>query len=216
MLGVMALSLGLTQLSTPSAPNAGRPQAAAAAGTVFAARRLFADMQFELISRLRVGSTAIGLVEGQDFDIRPSRGKGLGVYALRDIPAGTLLGRYTGKLYTLREADEALAAGETSGDYFYLLHKERSLLEPMILDAEGDQQSWCRFVNHSKRRANCDLLEVEEPIGPFTLPLDIVVMVSTRAIASGSELLFDYGSDYWDNRLGQNRWSPRRLIIDYL
>ena len=113
MLGVMALSLGLTQLSTPSAPNAGRPQAAAAAGTVFAARRLFADMQFELISRLRVGSTAIGLVEGQDFDIRPSRGKGLGVYALRDIPAGTLLGRYTGKLYTLREADEALEERKT-------------------------------------------------------------------------------------------------------
>ena len=178
------------------------------------ARNQLADLQFQILSRIR--RVDFGLEEGTDYEIRPSPGKGQGVFALREIPAGRLLGRYTGQLLTLREADEALAAGDTSGDYFYLLKKENSLLEPMILDAEGDEQSWCRFVNHSKRRANCDLLEVEEPIGPFTLPLDIVVMVSTRTIAPGSELLFDYGSDYWDNRLGQNRWSPRRLIIDYL
>lgn len=180
---------------------------------IISPRRIIADLQFAAISQLN--GIAL-LVEGQDFEIRPSTGKGLGVFALRDIPQGTLLGRYTGEIRTLENAENALRQGETSGDYFYLLNREVSLdSKAVILDAEcSASSSWCRYVNHSRRLANCELLDVEEPIGPFTLPMEIVVMVATQAIGQGRELLFDYGSDYWDNRLGKG-FSLQRLKVDY-
>ena len=57
----------------------------------------------------------------RDVEVRPSFGKGQGVFAMRDIPVGTVVARYNGKLYSLPEFEQALIDESTSGDYAFQL-----------------------------------------------------------------------------------------------
>jgi hypothetical protein len=95
-----------------------------------------------------VGSGELQL--GKDIELRPSFGKGMGVFALRNIPVETVLSRYSGQLYSVAEFEQALLADETTGDYAF------QVIPGWVVDGEDpERSSWSRYVNHSMRRQNC-------------------------------------------------------------
>ena len=169
------------------------------------------------------------LVVGRDVEIREAgRGKGLGVFATRPIPAGTLVERYGGD-YGMVE--EFKAAG-SSGKYAW------QVADGWTIDAEDPKRSnWARYINHSVGRENCLAVPTDLPAILLRTPLPSPYAVwfeTTRDIAPGEELLYDYGAAYWDpltplsRRLHaalpegsplyvlNARLNPKRFIIDWL
>lgn len=138
---------------------------------------------------------------GVDVEIR-SNDKGRGLYACRDIAEGELIGRYDGKHISMNEFESS----DSSGTYAMVLANN------MVVDGEdASSSSFVRYLNHSRRRANCisqDAWEASE--GDVTAA---VYLEAATDIAEGQELLFDYGSEYWDAYIG--RFSPQRLVVDY-
>ena len=143
------------------------------------------------------GTAALRL--GEDVEVRPSPGKGRGVFALRDIPDEAVVARYAGRLYAQAAFDAAESAGETSGDYAL------ELAPGWIIDGEDpERSSWARYINHSMRRRNCFALS-----GP-----GFIYLRATKDIPKGGELFFEYGDDYWQERAPERSW--RRVAIDLL
>jgi len=97
---------------------------------------------------------------GEDVAIRPSPGKGRGLFAMRRYEAGEFICRYTGLLRSKDEFMRGFLAGETSGDYLYLLGGS-----DMYVDADDpEQSSVARFINHSLRRQNCAAADICLPV----------------------------------------------------
>lgn len=152
-------------------------------------------------------SSRTELALGRDVEVRPSGGKGQGVFALKPIGKGQLIGRYQGIVRSDYDYSVAYEHGLTSGAYIMTLG------DTWVLDGDDEERSaWTRFVNHSKRKANCASYMLT--ISPLEQRLNCVYFEATRDIASGEEILVDYGEEYWDSRIG--RWSLNRLAIDYL
>lgn len=174
------------------------------------------------------------LVLGRDVAVRPSRGRGLGIFALRPIPANTFIERYDGEMG--RVADQK-AAG-SSGKYNFGL--EYNFDDPELswaVDAEKPSRSgYARYINHSVGRRNCRSVYTDLPrwLIPTPLPSPYAVWIeSKRDIAAGEELFYDYGQPYWDEltplsrplqaRLPKDsllfalnaRLNPRRVVIDW-
>jgi SET domain-containing protein len=185
--------------------------------------RLATDACWTILNS-RVGSSPLRL--GHDIKLDVSRGRGTGVFALRELPAGTLVTRYTGELRTIRAHERITGAGRTSGRYAFQLGAD------WVIDAESTRGSgWGRYINHSVRRCNCEAVPVgwEQipgvlwagarsllakvklyPAAPFA-----VFFETTRRIAPGEELFIDYGSEYWERQTSLPWLHPRRVMIDY-
>ena len=173
------------------------------------------------------GVNAQGLQVGEDVEIREARGRGLGVYAKRSIPAGTMICRYWGVVRTRAEHEQLAESGryafDLSGEY--------------IVDAEP-VENLARYINHSVRRENCQAVPVDVPdlLQQWPLPSPYAIWLEAKVdIEIGSELLYDYGAAYWDaetplmghavhGTLPKSSWSyrlharlnPRRVVIDLL
>ena len=150
--------------------------------------RTFTDVCWRLqsgeVPELKVGS---------DILLADSPGKGKGAFAARDISAGTFLCRYTG---FLRNADTHAAAcnrGMTSLDYVW------GLSDGWVIDAEDPRcSSWGRYINHSKRKQNCQHVFVCLPdVVPGWVPSQpyAVWFETVRDIKEGEELFLDYVRD---------------------
>lgn len=145
---------------------------------------------------------------GVDVQLRESRGRGLGVFAARDILPGEVLGRYEGRLMSETQYTAAVATGSTTGAYAFELGDSG-----WLVDGENSlQANWLRFVNHSVRKANCEAGACKVFGETFAIYLE-----ATRPISAGRECFFNYGREYWDRELGsRNRLTWRRLKIDYI
>ena len=150
---------------------------------------------------------------GVDVEIKPSKGRGLGLFALRDFKPGELIGPYTGVLASETDYIKARLQRRTSGDYgtaVSALYAGRSL----YVDAEPDGEARCSasYINHSIRRQNVEFTELSLEAW---LP-DVPFIRTTRRVSAGSELFVDYGASYWDDVPGLDKpWRIRRLIVDY-
>lgn len=150
--------------------------------------------------RSRMGLTECQL--GIDVELQSAgERKGQGVFARRTINQGELIGRYSAPVSNRETAAESSYSFQLRGS-------------PFVLDAQDPRRSnWLRFVNHSRRRDNC----IPVPASVRFLGEDInyaVVFQASKRIEVGEELLFDYGTRYWD-RMFPNRWDPQRILIDY-
>ena len=105
----------------------------------------------------------------KDFEIRSSPKKGSGVFATRDIPAGTIIGDYLGMIVPNADVDE-----EKQGLYAMLLNDQLSILA-------NPKESGIHLINHSCE-PNCGMY----PLGDHT------VYFARRKIFRGEELAVSY------------------------
>ncbi|KAL1530592.1 hypothetical protein AB1Y20_001492 [Prymnesium parvum] len=141
------------------------------------------------------------LVLGRDVAVRSTGdARGDGLFALRDLEAGQLVERYTGVCMT----DEEYESCDSLGNYAF------ELGNGVTMDGEDPRKSsFVRYINHSVRRANCEAFQAWDENDVTAA----VYIETKRPIRAGEELLFDYGSGYWDSRAP--RFSPSRIMIDY-
>ena len=159
--------------------------------------RLFTDVCWSLTC---AASGVRGAELGDEVSLRPSAGKGYGVYANVPIPAGSYLCRYTGFLRDAEAHTRACNMGLTSLDYAWALGD-------WVIDADDSSfSSWARYVNHSRGpKRNVQHVYVSLPEWIQALPLPVpkepyaVWFEAKRDIAVGEELLVDYGTNYWDS-----------------
>jgi uncharacterized protein len=104
-------------------------------------------------------------------------GRGLGVYAVNDICENSFIGEYTGYLQI------------GSGDKYCWDYPEVPGYNELELSAlKGGNET--RFINHSFQ-PNCyaDHFPVDG--------IYVIIITSLNNITAGSELLLDYGDNYW-------------------
>lgn len=115
--------------------------------------------------------------------ILPGAGKGL--FAKELIPKGTRIVEYKGKISTWKEVDD----DDGNNGYIYYVKRHH------VIDASRNANSLARYANDAKglRRVtgianNAEY--VEEGLK--------VYIESRKNIPAGSEILVEYGKDYWD------------------
>ncbi|HTA64186.1 MAG TPA: SET domain-containing protein-lysine N-methyltransferase [Xanthomonadaceae bacterium] len=116
--------------------------------------------------------------------VRHSKIHGNGMFAATDIPVGTRLIEYKGRLMTHRNADQ-LYDGSTESGHTFLF----TLNDKYILDANVDGND-ARWINHGCD-PNCEAV-LEEADGSDRRK-DRVFIESKRAIKAGEELTYNYG-----------------------
>ena len=115
----------------------------------------------------------------KDIDYAIKRtASGLGLFALKPIPAGKRIVEYTGPLVSNAEVKR-----RTKGKYFFGVNTKWSI--------DGTPRSnIARYVNHSCR-PNCDAVVSKRRVWIW----------SRRAIKAGEELSYDYGKEYFDDHI---------------
>lgn len=115
--------------------------------------------------------------------VLPGAGKGL--FAKELIPKGTRIVEYKGKISTWKEVDD----DDCNNGYIYYVKRHH------VIDASRHANSLARYANDAKglRRVtgitnNAEY--VEEGLK--------VYIESRKNIPAGSEILVEYGKDYWD------------------
>ena len=105
-------------------------------------------------------------------------GSGLGLFALKAVPAGKRIIEYTGPLVSNEEVER-----RTKGKYFFGVNTKWSI--------DGSPRSnTARYINHSCR-PNCDAVVSKRRVWIW----------SRRAIKAGEELTYDYGREYFDEHI---------------
>lgn len=116
--------------------------------------------------------------------VRRSPIHGNGVFAARDLPAGYSIIQYRGKLLTHAQADRRYGGSVESGHTFLFTLNERYVLD----GNEGGNSA--RWMNHSCA-PNCQAV-MHEHDGKDR-GRDRIFIETTRAVAAGEELVYDYG-----------------------
>jgi len=113
--------------------------------------------------------------------------KGLGVFAVTDIPKGNFVLEYSGELITGPEAQsrEVSYSQDQSVGCFLYYFKWRDT--SYCVDASANSGRLGRLVNHSKKKANLQSRVFEHKGVPH------ILFFATTDIHSGEELLYDYG-----------------------
>ena len=115
-----------------------------------------------------------------DVEVRASPVHGAGVFALRSLPPGLLVGVYEGRRYAPSQARER----EWDGALTYLF----GLSDGTLIDA-SDGGNATRHINHSCA-PNCQATEESDDEGELS-----VVIRTRRRIREGEELFIDYRLD---------------------
>lgn len=116
--------------------------------------------------------------------LRRSPIHGNGVFATRDIAAGTELVQYRGLLRTIAQADRVYADTSGTGHTFLF-----TLNDKYVIDANvgGNVARW---INHGCE-PNCEAFVHESADGDPRK--ERVIIEARRAIKAGEELTYDYG-----------------------
>ncbi|WP_257385782.1 SET domain-containing protein [Tahibacter caeni] len=109
---------------------------------------------------------------------------GNGVFAVTDIPAGTTLIEYRGKLLTHAQADKRYPGNADTGHTFLFTLNDR-----YVIDA-NEGGNIARWINHSCE-PNCQSSLEEDPDGDARK--DRVMIETVRDVRAGEELCYDYG-----------------------
>ncbi len=114
----------------------------------------------------------------------PSHGKGL--FASRDIPWGVKIIEYKGQLISDALAEKRIAEG---ADCVFELGDDANLDGAV----EGNE---ARYINHARANPNCFILRDDGRIW---------VVAGIEGVKKGEELTFDYGSDYYPQKIRPRR-----------
>lgn len=124
----------------------------------------------------------------------PSAGRGL--FTLVDIPKGTLIVEYKGRLRKWKEVEAV--DGENS--YIFQISSR------WAVDAEKALKTFGRYANDARgeRRSNGHRNNAEYVVKGLK-----VYIKSTRKIHAGNEVFCDYGRAYWTADMAQKRERAR-------
>lgn len=118
------------------------------------------------------------LLEKDNYTVKKTRKKGRGIFALKEIPAGTLIGDYTGRVIKDEEID-ALEKKYNNACYSMDYYNNGTSIFPLNVKAVG-----IHLLNHSCA-PNCDTYFYYGHTLFFTL----------RKVWPGEELTIDYSFD---------------------
>ena len=131
--------------------------------------------------------------------------KGKGLFALADIPEGTFIGEYTGQVLT----EEAYLQRYPDADPEYAFEVN----DNYIIDAVNpEQSSFLRYANHCPD-ADSNLLNTV--FRKKRQRHKEVKFFASRSIASGEELQFDYGEQFWMRRKHLLASQPAVVSYEY-
>ncbi|KAG8165872.1 hypothetical protein KVR01_004424 [Diaporthe batatas] len=102
---------------------------------------------------------------------------GFGVFAREDIPKGTLIGEYLGRLVPFHPCPRVESA------YVYVITGR----------AECDAETYCNITHFINHNCNCNTNPVTAMYGGRA----VVVFSTKREIAAGEEITIDYGPEYF-------------------
>ncbi len=99
---------------------------------------------------------------------------GLGLFAAEDIPKGTRIIQYTGKIISNEEADQH------RGRYLFTLDAEQTI-------DGSSRKNLARYINHSCRpNADSDVIDKE------------IWIIAKRKIKASEEITINYGRSYFN------------------
>jgi len=113
------------------------------------------------------------------------KGAGKGLFTKMDIPRGTKIVEYKGKVSTWKEVD----SHEGLNGYIYYVNRQH------VIDARPARGAVARYANDARgivrsQGVNNNCTYIIEGLK--------VYIKSMRHIPAGSELLVGYGKEYWD------------------
>jgi len=115
--------------------------------------------------------------------LRPGAGKGL--FAKEMIPKGTRIVEYKGEITTWKEVDH----NEGSNGYIYYVKRNH------VIDASRTTEALARYANDARGLARVKGITNNAEYTEEGLK---VYIESTKDIPAGTEILVDYGKEYWD------------------
>jgi uncharacterized protein len=110
--------------------------------------------------------------------MRRSSIHGQGLFALRDIPWGVRIIRYSGERINDAEANDRIDRG---ADAIFELARDENI------DGRSNG-SLAQFINHGRKAPNCFVLRDGGKIW---------IVAGINGIKRGQELTYDYGTDYF-------------------
>ncbi len=146
---------------------------------------------------------------------------GLGVFATRAVPSGTVMTAYP--FVQLGKRCMRRARDKPDDDYMYLrsdgatidghprLLRSLSFLKKRRTEGRRERHLWghANLANDAihpeltGRTNNCDFVE------PGASTSGRMYLVTSRAVRAGEELLVPYSLGYWMSRAGNTAWSPK-------
>jgi SET domain-containing protein len=113
------------------------------------------------------------------------KGAGKGLYTTKDIPRGTKIVQYKGKITKWKEVDDR----DGLNGYIYYVNREH------VIDASDAKDALARYANDAK-----GLQRVDGITNNCTYIIEgvKVYIKAMRNIPAGSELFVGYGKEYWD------------------
>ena len=120
-------------------------------------------------------------LEVKDSSI-PNSGKGL--FTKTFIPKGTLIVEYKGRRTTWKEVEDDYKNG-----YIYFISSSK------VIDAKSYKKALGRYANDAKGLSRIKSIGNNSV---YEVDGDKVFIKAVKDIAAGSEILVDYGKDYWE------------------
>jgi|SRR5579872_5663562 len=113
------------------------------------------------------------------------KGAGRGLFTTRNIPPGTTIVEYKGKVSNWKDVD----CGDGLNGYIYYVSRRH------VIDARPAKNAFARFANDAK-----GIVRAKGITNNCTYVVEggKVFIRSIRHIAAGSELFVAYGKEYWD------------------
>lgn len=156
-------------------------------------KKLSADNRFFGKSKKSITASELREIGIKNFDINnyiPSRWDkpkliqvryvslidGQGLFAREDIPEGTCIGVYTGKISSVSDFKHSKA------DTSYAMQVGGSIVDAI------EKGNFTRYINFSDTQANVEFVEENTPTGL------VVKVVTTEAIAADTQILIDYNT----------------------
>jgi len=112
-------------------------------------------------------------------------GAGKGLFTKVDIPKGARIVEYKGEILTWKEVVKM--PEDRNGYVFYVNSKH-------VIDAWNYKTALARYANDAKGIVRLSGLRCNSE---YIVDKKRCFIVATRNIAAGSEILVDYGPDYW-------------------
>lgn len=112
-------------------------------------------------------------------------GAGKGLFTKKFIPKGTRITEYKGKITTWGKVNHK------NGENGYIYYIKRN----HVIDAGNNRKAYARYANDARGLAKIKGLTNNSQYTEDGLR---VFIESTKDIPAGTEILVDYGKEYWD------------------